>query len=308
MALKPAIVNVMEGAARKAARTLVRDFGEVEQLQVSRKGPSDFVSAADLRAERTLLRELRKGRPGFALTMEEGGSLPGMEAGGEAATGEAPGEATGEATGKEAGEGPETGAEAGGAASDRWIVDPLDGTTNFLHGVPHFAVSIAHEAQGRVVAGVVYQPLTDELFWAVRGGGAFLNRRRLRVSSRSAMADALLATGLPYRGKPKHPAYGATLEAILPRVAGVRRFGAASLDLAWVAAGRFDGFWEFDLEPWDVAAGLLLVREAGGAVSDVAGRDRAWGGAEVLAGNAALHGELRRLVGGALREAGDAGK
>ncbi|MXW91804.1 MAG: inositol monophosphatase [Rhodospirillaceae bacterium] len=280
MALKPAIVNVMEGAARKAARGLVRDFGEVEQLQVSRKGPSDFVSAADLRAERTLLRELRKGRPEFGLTMEEGGSIPGAD----------------------------TPSTPGDPASDRWIVDPLDGTTNFLHGVPHFAVSIAHEAQGRVVAGVVYQPLTDELFWAVRGGGAFLNRRRLRVSSRSAMADALLATGLPYRGKPKHPAYGATLEAILPAVAGVRRFGAASLDLAWVAAGRFDGFWEFDLEPWDVAAGLLLVREAGGAVSDAAGRDRAWNGAEVLAGNAALHGELRRLVGDALRGAGESGE
>ncbi len=279
MALKPAIVNVMEGAARKAARALVRDFGEVEHLQVSRKGPSDFVSAADLRAEETLLRELRKGRPGFDLTMEEGGSLPGADA---------------------SRAGPRT---VGEPAADRWIVDPLDGTTNFLHGVPHFAVSIAHEEKGQVVAGAVYQPLTDELFWAVRGGGAFLNHRRLRVSSRSVMADALLATGLPYRGKPKHAAYGATLDAILPAVAGVRRFGAASLDLAWVAAGRYDAFWEFDLEPWDVAAGLLLVREAGGTVSDVAGRDRSWSGAEVLASNTALHGDLRRLVGAAMQSA-----
>ena len=276
MALKPAIVNVMEGAARKAARTLVRDFGEVEQLQVSRKGPSDFVSAADLRAEKTLLYELRKGRTGFGLTMEEGGSLPAADA-------DAPGD-------------------------DRWIVDPLDGTTNFLHGVPHFAISIAHEENGQVVAGVVYQPLTDELFWAVRGTGAYLNHRRMRVSSRGTMADALLATGLPYRGKPKHPAYGATLEAILPKVAGVRRFGAAALDLAWVAAGRYDGFWEFDLESWDVAAGLLLVREAGGSVSDVAGRDRAWAGAEVLASNTALHGDLRRFVGDAVRGAEGSGK
>jgi len=280
MALKPAIVNVMEGAARKAARALVRDFGEVEHLQVSRKGPSDFVSAADLRAEKTLLHELRKGRPGFGLTMEESGSHPGAE-------------------GPDA---PET------AGTDRWIVDPLDGTTNFLHGVPHFAVSIAHEEKGQVVAGAVYQPLTDELFWAVRGVGAFLNHRRRRVSSRSVMADALLATGLPYRGKPKHPAYGATLEAILPAVAGVRRFGAASLDLAWVAAGRYDGFWEFDLETWDVAAGLLLVREAGGTVSDARGRDKAWSGAEVLASNTALHGDLRRIVGDAMGSAGTSGE
>ena len=280
MALKPAIVNVMEGAARKAARALVRDFGEVEQLQVSRKGPSDFVSAADLRAEKILFHELRKGRPGFGLTMEESGSLP------RADDPDAPGT----------------------AGTDRWIVDPLDGTTNFLHGVPHFAVSIAHEEKGQVVAGAVYQPLTDELFWAVRGSGAFLNHRRLRVSSRSVMADALLATGLPYRGKPKHPAYGATLEAILPAVAGVRRFGAASLDLAWVAAGRYDGFWEFDLETWDVAAGLLLVREAGGTVSDARGRDKAWNGAEVLASNTALHGDLRRIVGDAMASAGTSGE
>ncbi len=264
MALKPAIINVMEGAARKAARNLVRDFGEVEQLQVSRKGPSDFVSAADLRAENTLLRELRKGRPGFSILMEESGSAQGVD------------------------------------DQNRWIVDPLDGTTNFLHGVPHFAISIAHEENGTVVAGLVYQPLTDEMFWAVRGSGAFLNHRRLRVSAREHMQDALLATGLPYRGKPKHPSYMATLDAILPMVAGVRRLGAAALDLAWVAAGRYDAFWEFDLEPWDVAAGLLLVREAGGSASDMAGRDNAWSGAEVLATNTALHENLRKIVGKSL--------
>jgi len=267
MPLKPAIINVMETAARKASRNLVRDFGEVEQLQVSRKGPSDFVSAADLRAERTLLNELQKGRPEFGLLMEEGGSTPGED------------------------------------DRNRWIVDPLDGTTNFLHGVPHFAISIAHEEDGQIVAGAVYQPITDELFWAVKGKGAYLNHRRLRVSSRNNLQDSLLATGLPFRGKPKHPAYVATLDALLPQVAGVRRFGAASLDLAWLAAGRFDGFWEFDLEPWDVAAGLFLVREAGGSVSDMAGRDKAWGGREVLASNTALHVDIRKIVNEALREA-----
>jgi len=267
MPLKPAIINVMETAARKASRNLVRDFGEVEQLQVSRKGPSDFVSAADLRAERTLLNELQKGRPGYGLLMEEGGSTPGED------------------------------------DRNRWIVDPLDGTTNFLHGVPHFAISIAHEEDGQIVAGAVYQPITDELFWAVKGKGAYLNHRRLRVSSRNNMQDALLATGLPYRGKPKHPAYVATLDALLPQVAGVRRFGAASLDLAWLAAGRFDAFWEFDLESWDVAAGLFLVREAGGSVSDMAGRDKAWDGREVLASNTALHGDMRKIVNETLRNA-----
>jgi myo-inositol-1(or 4)-monophosphatase len=260
MAVQPPIINVMEQAARKAARGLIRDFGEVEQLQVSRKGPSDFVSAADMRAERVLLDELRRARPRFGLLMEESGAKPGKD------------------------------------EHNRWIVDPLDGTTNFLHGVPHFAISIAQEQDGEIVAGVVFEPLRDELFWAARGAGAYLNRRRLRVSSREHLRDALIATGFPFRGKPKHPRFVDSLAEVLPQVAGVRRFGSAALDLAWVAAGRYDGFWEFGLEPWDTAAGLLLVREAGGRVTDAEGGDAILEVGSVIATNARLYDPLAELV------------
>jgi myo-inositol-1(or 4)-monophosphatase len=258
--LKSAIINVMEAAARKAARGLIRDFGEVEQLQVSRKGPADFVSAADLRVERILVEELRKGRPRFGLLMEEGGEHKGAD------------------------------------PDDWWIVDPIDGTTNFLHGIPHFAISIAYRHGREIAAGMIYQPLSDELFWAEKNMGAYLNRRRLRVTSRQHLAESLVATGLPFKGRPKHPRYVRTLEAVLPEVAGVRRFGSAALDLAWVAAGRYDGFWEFALAPWDIAAGLILVEEAGGAISDLSGGSEMLGSGDVLAGNPVIHGELGKIV------------
>ncbi|MEQ8697398.1 MAG: inositol monophosphatase family protein [Bauldia litoralis] len=254
------MINVMEQAARKAARGLNRDFGEVEHLQVSRKGPSDFVTAADMQAERVLLDELRKARPRYGFLMEEGGAKPGKD------------------------------------EHNRWIVDPLDGTTNFLHGIPHFAISIAQEQDGEIIAGVVYEPVRDEMFWAAKGLGAFLNRRRLRVSSREHLRDALIATGIPFRGKPKHPAYLDTVAKVMPEVAGIRRFGSAALDLAWLAAGRYDGFWEFGLEPWDIAAGLLLVREAGGRVTDVEGKDAMFANGSVLAANARLYDPLAKLV------------
>jgi myo-inositol-1(or 4)-monophosphatase len=260
MAVQPPIINVMEQAARKAARGLIRDFGEVEQLQVSRKGPSDFVSAADMRAERVLLDELRRARPRYGLLMEEGGAKRGKD------------------------------------EHNRWIVDPLDGTTNFLHGIPHFAISIAQEQDGAIVAGVVFEPLRDELFWAAKGAGAYLNRRRLRVSSREHLKDSLIATGIPFRGKPKHPAFLDTMAKVMPEVAGIRRFGSAALDLAWVAAGRYDGFWEFGLEPWDIAAGLLLVREAGGRVSDIDGGDALFEKRSVIATNGRLYEPLANLV------------
>src|SRR5437016_13934336 len=220
----------MTSAALKAARGLVRDFGEVEQLQVSVKGPGEFVSAADLKAERIIKAELRKARPGYAMLFEESGAEPGSD------------------------------------PRHRWIVDPLDGTTNFLHGIPHFAISIALERDGEIIAGVVYEPTRDEMYWAEKGAGAYLNDRRLRVSARRQLAESVVGTGLPFRDGADQPVYLGTLAAVLPATSGVRRFGAAALDLAYVAAGRLDGFWEFGLSPWDIAAGLAAVRGAGGFV------------------------------------------
>lgn len=257
----------METAARKAARGLIRDFGEVEQLQVSRKGPADFVSAADTRAERIIREELQKARPDFGLLMEEGGETKSVD------------------------------------GENRWIVDPLDGTTNFLHGIPQFAISIAHQQGKEIVAALVHEPIRDEMFWATKGGGAYLNDRRLRVSARTRMSDALIATGLPFKGAPKHPRYLDTVNAIMGKVAGIRRFGSAALDLAWVAAGRFDGYWEYGILPWDIAAGILLVREAGGMVTTTDLRDDALGLGNILASNTHLHDDLATEIRKALRPA-----
>jgi myo-inositol-1(or 4)-monophosphatase len=265
------LITVMQRAARKAAPRLRRDFGEVELLQVSRKGPADFVSMADKRAEQTLLEELRHARPDWGFLMEEGGVIE------------------------------------GDPAKPRWVIDPIDGTSNFLHGIPHFAISIAVEEprgggwRGDITQALVYQPLTDESFWAERGRGAWHNERRLRVSSRRDLSDTLIATGIPYMAHGNLPRFTRILEAVSPEVAGIRRFGSAALDLAWVAAGRFDGFWEEDLQPWDIAAGILLVREAGGFVTDFRGGDRALELGQVLAGNDQIHSRLHKLVGGALR-------
>ena len=270
MALRSATINVMVKAAHKAARGLVRDFGEVEQLQVSLKGPADFVSTADLQAERTLRAELHKARPEFGLLMEEGTN--------------------------EAGDG-----------RHRWIVDPLDGTLNFLHGLPHFAISIGLERDGEIVAGVIYDPIKDELFWGERGAGAYLNDRRLRVSGRRDLREAVIATGIPNLGRPDHPTYLAMFGAVMAQTAGIRRFGAAALDLAYVAAGRYDGYFEIGLSPWDIAAGILLVREAGGYVSEIAGGHNMLQSGSILAGNDHLHlplGTLLRGVAPAKRAAG----
>jgi myo-inositol-1(or 4)-monophosphatase len=260
MAVRSATINVMGGAALKAARGLIRDFGEVEQLQVSVKGPGDFVSTADLRAEKVLRAELTKARPGYGLLMEEGGGV------------------------------------AGSDPRHRWIVDPLDGTTNFLHGIPHFAISIALERDGEIVAGVIYEPVRDEMFWAEKGAGAFLNDRRLRVSGRRQLSDALIGTGMPFAERGDGAAYLATLAAVMPATSGVRRACAAALDLAYVAAGRLDGFLEFGLQPWDIAAGIILVREAGGYITDLAGGHGMIATGDVLAANDHLHLPLAQLL------------
>ncbi len=275
MTMRSPIINVMVGAAHKASRGLLRDFGEVEQLQVSRKGPADYVSEADRRAERTLRDELGRARPDFAMLLEEAGAVPGQD------------------------------------PSQRWIVDPLDGTTNFLHGIPHFAISIAHEALGRIESAVIYDPLRDETFWAQRGIGAYVNNRRLRVSARRNLADAVLATGIPFADRPGKDEMLAALGPVMEATAGVRRFGSAALDLAYVAAGRYEGFWEIGLAPWDVAAGILLVREAGGFVTELDGRTDPLNGGTILATNDPLHqpiGDLlRRAIKAVPRTAGAAG-
>jgi myo-inositol-1(or 4)-monophosphatase len=255
-----ALITVMVGAARKAARSLKRDFGEVEKLQVSLKGPANFVSAADRRAEDILYTELAKARPGYGFLGEEGGRRGGTD------------------------------------KTNTWIVDPLDGTTNFLHGIPQFAISIGLERAGTVVAGVIYNPISDELFTAERGKGAFLNDHRLRVAARQRMVDAVVACGMPHHGR-GDLALGITeLAAVQDRVAGLRRFGAASLDLACVAAGRFDIYWERNLSPWDMAAGLLMVREAGGYVTDLDGHDAMFVKGHIAAGNETLHRELLAVL------------
>ena len=263
-------MTVMQNAAQKASRRLLRDFNEVEQLQVSIKGPSDFVSQADLRSEATLREELGKARPGYAFLMEESGH------------------------------------SGSDAWAWRWIVDPLDGTTNFLHGVPQWCISIALQRRlpdggTEIAAGMIYNPVHDEMFWAERGAGAFLNEKRLRVSARREFTTALLATGIPFAAvsAQRRLAFARTLGTLMPQVAGIRRFGAAALDLAWVAAGRFDGYWELGLKPWDMAAGILIVREAGGFVTDATGaesRVQDSGGNDVVAANPHMHKPLLEVV------------
>lgn len=251
-----ALLNVMIAAARKAARSLKRDFGEIEKLQVSLKGPANFVSAADRRAEEILRTELGKARPGYGFLGEEGGRHDGSD------------------------------------KTHTWIVDPLDGTTNFLHGIPQFAISIGLERDDTIVAGVIYNPVTDELFTAERGKGAFFNDQRIRVAARQRMTDAVVACGLPHHGRGDLALGIQELAAVQDKVAGFRRFGAAALDLAGVAAGRFDIYWERNLSAWDMAAGLLMVREAGGYVTDIEGGDAMLTKGNIVAGNESLHRQL----------------
>ena len=277
MAAISGLIRVMEKAARKAGGRLRRDFGEVEHLQVSRKGPSDFVSKADRAAERTIWDELRAARPDWGFLFEEGGSIE------------------------------------GNPDKPRFIVDPLDGTTNFLHGIPHFAISIAVQEPrldgnksinggwGEVTAGLIYQPITDESFWAEKSRGAWLHDARLRVSSRRHLDESVIATGIPFQGHGNVAEWSRIYQALAPQVAGIRRFGSAALDLAWVAAGRYEGFWEADLKPWDTAAGCLLVREAGGFVSDWKGRSLPYCDSQILAGNDVLHSRIHKILANSLK-------
>ena len=253
-------LNVMMKTARKAGRGLLRDFGEVEQLQVSRKGPGDFVSRADRKAEQTIREALMEARPTYGFLGEEGGEVAGQD------------------------------------PTRRWIVDPLDGTTNFLHGLGHWAVSIALEHKGQVVAGVIYDPVRDELFHAEKGEGAFLNESRLRVSARNRVSDSLFATGLPFAGRTDLPETLQDLARILPACVGVRRFGAAALDLAYVAAGRYDGFWERRLNAWDIAAGVVIVKEAGGFVEPMDPQGNLLEDGAVIAANADVFEPFAKLV------------
>jgi myo-inositol-1(or 4)-monophosphatase len=255
-----ALLNIMMKAARKAARQLNRDFGEVEKLQVSVKGPANFVTAADRKAEQTLRDELMTARPGYSFVGEEGGRIDGPD------------------------------------KSHTWYVDPLDGTTNFLHGIPHFAISIGLEREGTMVAALVYNPVSDEMFLAERGKGAFVNDQRLRVAGRRTMEDAVVACGLPHRGRGGLAEFRTEFAAVQEQVAGLRRFGSAALDLAYIAAGRFDIYWERNLQSWDMAAGILLVREAGGYVTDCDGHDAMFAKGNIVAGNETLLKELLTIL------------
>jgi len=262
MAARSPLMNVMFKAADKAAKGLVRDFGEVEHLQVSRKGPADFVSNADLHAQKILREELGKARPDFGFLMEESDDAP-------------------DTSGKK----------------ERWIVDPLDGTSNFLHGLGHWAISIAAERAGEIIAALIYDPIKNESFWAEKGMGAWSASKRLRVSGRKDLADCLIATSAPFKGvMHKKPNFTKEMEAVMAQTAGIRRWGAAALDLAYVAAGRYDGFWETGLGPWDCAAGILLVREAGGFIAPITPKKDPMQSGSLIASNAAIHDGLVALI------------
>lgn len=267
MALASALLQVMIDAVRKTARPMLRDFGEVAALQVSRKGPGDFVTAADIRAEEKLFELLTAARPGYGFLGEERGLVEGTD------------------------------------KSHTWIVDPIDGTTNFMHAMPHFAITVALERRhpdgtSEIVAGVTFNPVQNELFWAEKGKGCYLNDTRIRVSARRDMAESLFATGLPFIGKTGHGQAIKELHAIGQRVAGIRRLGSSALDLAWVAAGRYDAYWERNLQPWDVAAGLLFVTEAGGLVTSIDPDGDPRTGKSLLAAAPELHPRALKVLQG----------
>ena len=258
--IRSALMNVMTAAALKAGRGLKRDFGEVENLQVSVKGPGDFVSAADRKAEKILFDELAKARPGYGFVMEESGVIEGTD------------------------------------KSHCWYIDPLDGTANFLHGLPIFAISVGLAREGQIVAGLVYNPLSESLYVAEKGQGAYLNNRRLRVAARRDLGEALIGCAIPHLGKQGHARFRAELTAVMARAANLRRLGSAALDLCFVASGAYDGFWERDLKPWDLAAGIMIVKEAGGFITDAEGGADILAKGSVCAGNETIHSQLLALI------------
>lgn len=263
---RSALLNVMVDAAMKAGRRLSRDFGEVQNLQVSVKGPGDFVTQADLKAEKIIFEELSEARPDFGFLMEEAGEVAGKD------------------------------------KQNRWIIDPLDGTTNFLHGIPLFGISIALEREGEIVAGVVYNPAMDELFTAERGQGAFVNDRRMRVAARRELVDGVFVMGIPHLGRPAHQDFLKQQRQVMKNSSGVRRTGACSIDLCWTAAGRFDGYWETGLSPWDMAAGILMVKEAGGYVTDYDGGQKMFEKTNIVAGNEHIKNKLMKMINDAVKE------
>ena len=265
MALASALLQVMMDAVRKTARPMLRDFGEVSNLQQSRKGPADFVTAADIKAEQSLFELLSKARPGYGFLGEERGMMEGTD------------------------------------KSHTWIVDPIDGTTNFMHAMPHFAITVGLERKhpdgtSEIVACVTYNPVMNEMFWAEKGKGCYLNDQRIRVGGRRDLSESLIATGLPFIGKTGHAQAIKDIHAVGQRVAGIRRLGSAALDFAWVACGRYDAFWERNLQPWDIAAGLIMVREAGGVVSGIEGGDTAMATGHVVCGNETIQRELVKIL------------
>ena len=253
-------INAIFLACRKTSKSLIRDFGEVEKLQVSLKGVSDFVSLADTKAEKMLIKELTYSYPKINIIAEETGVIKNSD------------------------------------ENIRWIIDPLDGTSNFVFSIPHFAISIALEKNNEVIVGGVYQPLTDEFFWAVEGRGAYCNNLRLRVSSKENLEDCMIGTGIPHKGMKGHEEYVPGLKQVMEKVCGIRRFGAASLDLAYVAAGKFDGYWEKNLKLVDIAAGSLIVKEAGGKVTDFDGKEDYLKSGRILASNFRIHEKLKKII------------
>ena len=262
MALKTPIINIMTKAAYKAGNILIKDFREVENLQVSKKGIGDFVTSADLNSENTIIKVLQKAYPEIKIISEE--TNPDIKF---------------------------------NKYEKKWIIDPLDGTLNFLHGLPHFAISIALMIKEEIISGIIYDPIKDELFWAEKGVGAFLNDKRIRVSGRNQLKDALVSTGIPWKGmESSHKNYLKILENIMKNSSGIRRYGAAALDLAYVAAGRYDAFWEFNLKTWDIAAGSLLVKEAGGYVGNINKNENYLYTGNIYACNNCLNEELKSKI------------